>query len=202
MRCSSKVLRSAPRLLPTPHTALQPSCVPSPFSTPLARRCGGDGLWSPLCACMHACMHARTSCSKKGNPSHDAAAAAADGLQARQDHLCRHARLWGGADGAGVGQQRAHHHEGVLEEELRGWGGGRGEEGAEGRAGSCGLRCVQGGITLFMAAAACDGAWEQPTYTGLVLFPSGSLSHTRTGSISAVDVGWVQQGFTHRFQPP
>ncbi len=31
-----------------------------------------------------------------------------------------------------------------------------------------------------------------------LLLPSGSLSHTRTGSISTVEVGW----FIHRFQPP
>ncbi len=31
-----------------------------------------------------------------------------------------------------------------------------------------------------------------------LLFPSGSLSHKRSGSISTVEVGW----FIHRFQPP
>jgi hypothetical protein len=58
-----------------------------------------------------------------------------------------------------------------------------------------------GGHTVYGRCGMRWGVGELPSspHTRVwLLFPSGSLSHTRTGSISTVEVGW----FIHRFQPP
>ncbi len=58
-----------------------------------------------------------------------------------------------------------------------------------------------GGHTVHGRCSMRWGVGELPSGPHMrvwLLFPSGSLSHTRTGSISAVEVGL----FIHRFQPP